>query len=41
MLLNDVDPADYIYTAAIFTIFAIEFGEALLPWEFVALPDEA
>lgn len=37
-LLNDVDPADYIYTAA---ILAIEFGEALLPWEFATLPDAA
>lgn len=37
-ILNGVDPADYIYTA---TIFAIEHGEALLPWEFAALPDPA
>ena len=36
LTLIDVDPADYLYTAA---SFAIEFGEALLPWEFAALPN--
>ena len=36
--LHDINSADYIYTA---TIFATEFGEALLPWEFAALPDSA
>ena len=35
-LLNDVDVADYLYTAA---IFAIDMNQALLPWEFAALPD--
>lgn len=34
--LNGVDPADYLYTAA---IFALDFSQALLPWEFAALPD--
>ncbi len=36
--LCNVNPSDYLYTAA---IFAIEFGEALLPWEYAALPDQA
>lgn len=36
--LHDINPADYIHTA---TIFAIEFGEALLPWEYAALPESA
>ena len=36
--LNDINVADYLYTAA---IFAIEFGQPLLPWDFAALPDEA
>lgn len=34
--LNDIDVADYLYTAA---IFAIDMNQALLPWEFAALPD--
>lgn len=37
-MLCGINPADYIYTAA---IFAIERREALLPWEFAALPDAA
>ena len=36
--LNDINVADYLYTAA---IFAVEFGQPLLPWDFAALPDEA
>ncbi len=36
--LCNVNPSDYLYTAA---IFAIEFGEALLPWEYAALPEQA
>ena len=34
--LHDIDPADYLYTAA---IFSIDMDQALLPWEFAALPD--
>ena len=34
--LHDIDPADYLFTAA---ILSIEMGQALLPWEFAALPD--
>jgi hypothetical protein len=36
--LYGINPADYIYTAA---ILAIQRREALLPWEFAALPDAA
>ncbi len=36
--LDDINPADDLYTA---TIFTIELGEASLPWEYAALLDSA
>jgi transposase len=38
-VLNGINPIDYLFYSA--AIFAIEHDEALLPWEFAALPDPA